>query len=138
GSTLHPGANWWEDIRVADRRLMLVTLKPWLTLCVLLCEDLARPDPLGDVIRSVGPNLVISLLMDGPQLSNRWPGRYAPTLADDPGCSVLTMTSLGMSDLSKAPAGVQSRSDCIALWKDARTGTAKEITLPAGADALVL
>jgi hypothetical protein len=138
GSTLHPSANWWEHIGVRDRRLVLVTLKPWLTACVLLCEDLARPDPLGDLIRSVGPNFVICLLMDGPQVGSRWPGRYATTLADDPGCSVLTLTSVGMAKMSKAPAGVQARSDCIALWKDARTGVAKEITIPTGASAVVL
>lgn len=138
GSTLHPGANWWEHISIRDRRLMLVTLRPWLTLSVLICEDLARPDPLGDVIRSVGPNLVICLLMDGPQISDRWPGRHATTLADDPGCSVLTLTSMGMAGMSKAPAGVRDRSDCIALWKDLRSGASKEIILPHGAAGLVL
>jgi len=138
GSRLHPGANWWEHIAIKDRRLILVTLRPWLTLCVLICEDLARPDPLGDLIRAVGPNLVISLLMDGPQLPSRWPGRHATTLADDPGCSVVTLTSEGMATMSKGSAGVQDRSDCVALWKDARTGAAKEIILPAGADAVVL
>ncbi len=138
GSMLHPGANWWEHIAIGDRRLMLVTLRPWLTLCVLICEDLARPDPLGDLIRAVGPNLVICLLMDGPQLSGRWPGRYATTLADDPGCSVLTFTSAGMADMSKAPAGLQDRSDCVALWKDSRNGASKEISLQRGVDALVL
>jgi hypothetical protein len=138
GSALHPEVNWWEHIRVSDRSLALVTLKPWLTICVLLCEDLARPDPLSEILHSVGPNLVISLLMDGPQLLKRWPARYATTLADDPGCSVLTLTSIGMSTLSKAPPGVESGSQCIALWKDAKTGDAKELVLPKGADGLVL
>jgi hypothetical protein len=138
GSALHPQASWWEDIEVTGRRLMLVTLKPWLTVCVLLCEDLARPDPLGDLIRSVGPNLLICLLLDGPQLSSRWPGRYATTLADDPGCSVLTLTSAGMAHLSKPATGTPGRSDCVALWKDARTGVSKEIVLPTGADGVAL
>jgi hypothetical protein len=138
GSTLHPEANWWEHISVSNRRLILVTLRPWLTLCVLICEDLARPDPVGDLIRAVGPNLVIGLLMDGPQISSRWPGRHATTLADDPGCSVLTTTSAGMATMSKAAAGLQNRSDCVALWKDSRTGGSREIILPSGADALVL
>jgi hypothetical protein len=138
GSTLNPQANWWEHIDVTDRTLVLVTLKPWLTACVLICEDLARPDPLGDLIHSVGPNLLICLLMDGPQLSNRWPGRYATTLADDPGSSVLTLTSTGMANLSRPSTGSSASAGCIALWKDARTGSAKEIALPSGADALVL
>ena len=138
GATLHPGANWWEHISVWDRHLSFVTLRPWLTACVLICEDLARPDPLGDLVRAVGPNLIICLLMDGPQIVSRWPSRYATTLADDPGCSVLTLTSGGMSKMSKPPAGVPDRSECIALWKDSRTRTAAEITLPAGSDAVVL
>jgi 5-methylcytosine-specific restriction enzyme A len=58
-------------------------------------------------MRSVGPNLVVALLMDGPQLTARWPARYASVLADDPGSSVLTLTSLGMclrSRSTTAPA----------------------------------
>jgi hypothetical protein len=138
GSTLNPQANWWEHIDVNDRRLILVTLKPWLTVCVLVCEDLARPDPLGALVRSIGPNLLVCLLMDGPQISSRWPGRYATTLADDPGCSVLTLTSLGMANLSRPSSGPSASPGCIALWKDARSGSAREITLPAGADGVVL
>jgi hypothetical protein len=41
--------------------------------------------------------LLIALLMDGPQLKSRWSGRYAGVLAEDPGSSVLTLTSLGMA-----------------------------------------
>jgi len=52
-------------------------------LTVLICEDLARLDPVNDLVRAVGPNLVMSLLMDGPQLTTRWPARYATVLADD-------------------------------------------------------
>jgi hypothetical protein len=138
GGTLNAQANWWEHINVNDRSLMLVTLKPWLTVAVLICEDLARPDPLGDLVHAVGPNLVICLLMDGPQLSNRWPGRYATTLADDPGCSVLTLTSIGMTALSRPSSGTGAPFGCIALWKDSRNGAAKEIVLPSGAEAVVL
>ena len=138
GSALHPLANWWEHFDITDRQLIFVTLKPWLTICVLLCEDLARPDPLGDLVRSVGPNLVVCLLMDGPQLSGRWPGRYATVLAGDPGCSVLTFTSAGMAKLSRSQMGTTGRSNCIALWKDARTGVAKEITMAPSDDAIVL
>lgn len=138
GSVLNPEANWWEHIDLSDRSLMLVTLKPWLTACVLVCEDLARPDPLGELIHAVGPNLVICLLMDGPQLSGRWPGRYATSLADDPGSSVLSLTSVGMTKLSRAIAGNPAPPGCIALWKDARSGSAKEIVLPTDAQAIVL
>jgi hypothetical protein len=138
GSVFNPEADWWEHIDVDDRTLMLVTLKPWLTACVLVCEDLARPDPLGELIHAVGPNLVICLLMDGPQLSSRWPGRYATSLADDPGSSVLTLTSVGMTKLSRPSVGSPAPSGCIALWKDARSGSAKEIMLPTDAQAMVM
>ena len=49
------------------------------------------------MLRAVGPNLIIALLADGPQIASRWPGRYAAAFADDPGSSVLTLTSAGMS-----------------------------------------
>jgi hypothetical protein len=127
---------WWEHIDVANRSLSFLRLMPWLTLCVLICEDLARPDPAGDAIRAVGPNLVISLLMDGPQLTGRWANRYATTLSDDPGSSVLAVTSLGMSELSR-PASGPSRSRVIGLWKEEGTGSV-EIELPADRDAAVL
>ncbi len=57
-SNLHPGADWWEHIAVGERTLSFVTFRPWLTMSVLICEDLARPDPVGDVLRAVGPNLM--------------------------------------------------------------------------------
>lgn len=118
-----------------DRRLLFVSL-PALVMSVLICEDLAGPDPVGDLVRAVGPNLVIALLMDGPQLKGRWPERYAMALADDPGSSVLSLTSLGMSELSR-PAQGASRSRVIALWKD-HGGTSTELDLPAGCGRIVV
>jgi hypothetical protein len=137
GSNLHPLANWWEHIELGDREISFVSIQPWLTMSVLICEDLARPDPVGDVIRSVGPNLIIALLCDGPQIGSRWPGRYASGFADDPGSSVLTLTSFGMSKLSRSTDASKDRSDVVALWRDARIGT-REIACPVGFDAIVL
>jgi hypothetical protein len=137
GSMLYPEKFWWERIPLGNRSLMFVSLHHWLTMCVLICEDLARPDPVGDLVRAVGPNLVIALLMDGPQLAERWPGRYATVLADDPGCSVLSLTSIGMVELSRPP-NVTAGSRVVALWKDAKSRKPLEIELPKGADALVL
>jgi hypothetical protein len=135
---LNPAASWWEHISVTERRLVFVAMKPWLALSVLVCEDLARPDPAGDILRAVGPNLVVSILMDGPQLTDRWSARYATVLADDPGCSVLCLTSSGMAELSKPrPGGGSSRSTIVALWKDPERGLI-EIDLPNGTDAIVL
>jgi len=79
---------------------------------------------------------VIALLMDGPQVAGRWPGRYATVVADDPGSSVLTLTSAGMSWLNKADG--YDRSRVIALWKDAHSGRIHEIALPDDACATVL
>jgi uncharacterized protein YjiS (DUF1127 family) len=137
GSLLSPERSWWEHINVDSRKLNFVSLLPWLVLAVVICEDLARPDPVGDLLRAVGPNLVIALLMDGPQIKERWSARYATTLAEDPGCSVLSLTSIGMSKLSR-PASGQSRSRVIGLWKDAHSSTPVEIELPENCDGVVL
>jgi hypothetical protein len=133
--SLDPRRLWWEPMQVRPREINFVCANPWLCMAPLICEDLARPDPVADVIRAVGPNLVIALLMDGPQLSARWPGRYASTLADDPGSSILTVTSLGMA-LRSVPPGMKPRPT-VALWKDPAEG-AREIDLEPGAEAVVL
>ncbi len=137
GARLNPAASYWEDISISDRRLLLFVLRPWLVTSVLICEDLARNDPVGELLRSVGPHLVIALLMDGPQLSNRWPSRYASTLADDPGSSVLTVSSLGMVGLSRLDTKSKP-SRTVAMWKDAYSGESRELDIADGASALAL
>jgi hypothetical protein len=127
GGTLSGARSWWEAIRIPRRRLSFLTSNSWLTLAPLICEDLARLEPISDVIRGVGPTLLIALLLDGPQLTTRWPSRYASVLADDPGTSVLTLTSLGMCQRS-LPARVKTREEAtrirdengnsVALWND--------------------
>ncbi len=133
---LSPNRRWWEGIELTDRQLWFVCLQPWLSVCMLICEDLARPDPVADIIRAVGPNLVIALLMDGPQFPHRWSARYASVLADDPGSSVLTMSSIGMVERSR-DLDRHAKSRVYALWRDQLTGTV-EISLPEGAAASVL
>jgi len=137
GAHLNHKTRWWEHISIGDRKVAFLSMNPWLTLTVLLCEDLARQDPVSQIVRAVGPNLVITLLMDGPQRRDRWAARYATVLADDPGCSVLTLTSLGMSRLCRPP-GFPSPQSTIALWKDAKTGGPREIEMPTDADGVVL
>lgn len=137
GSCLDVSSNWWEHISIGTRDLYFVVLDDWLTICPLICEDLARQDPIGELVRAVGPNLVIALLMDGPQLSSRWPARYATVLADDPGSSVLTLTSVGMAELSRPP-NVQGNSRAVALWKDAKSGEAVSIDLPPNMEGVIL
>lgn len=129
----------WEHIDLPRRVLHFVTLNS-TTWTVLVCEDLARQDPAADLIRAVGPNLLIALLMDGPQLSGRWPSRYASVLAEDPGTSVLTLTSLGMAERSRPiiQSGQRaSPSRVIALWRDAVEGEI-QIALDPDDDACVL
>ena len=135
GRQLDPSKNWWEHNKIGARDIVFVAWAEWLTLCTVICEDLARPDPLGELVRAVGPNLAIALLMDGRQLPHRWSGRHAVVLADDPGSAVLTLTSIGMVERSTPPDKPPSR--VIALWKDPLHG-AVEITLPKDAEALVL
>jgi hypothetical protein len=136
GGSLELSRAWWEHVKLGDRRLFFFSILSNLTLCVLICEDLARPDPVGDLVRAVGPDLVIALLMDGPQISGRWAARHATTLADDPGSSVLCLTSLGMSEISRPAAGTQDRGRVVVLWKD---GTdMRQFELPARKDAMVL
>ncbi|MDX2093701.1 MAG: hypothetical protein SFX73_38035 [Kofleriaceae bacterium] len=137
GSALDPNFRWWESSELGERHVNFVVLDDELTICCLICEDLARQDPVADVVRSVGPNLVIALLMDGPQLGHRWPARYATVLADDPGSSVLTLTSAGMTRLSRPPPG-RTPSRSIALWKDTSRSEALELELPHDADGLLL
>ncbi len=130
----------WEWTSIGQREVGFHTVERWLTISALVCEDLARRDPVAQVVRAVGPNLVVALLMDGPQLSNRWGARYASVLAEDPGCSVLTVTSLGMAALSRehcAKMGWADRSRAVALWRDI-TGPDTIIELPEGANAAVL
>jgi hypothetical protein len=125
----------WEHIAVDDRKLPFLALRDDLCMTVLICEDLARADPAMSVIRSVGPNLVVALLMDGPQLGVRWPGRYATVLAEDPGSSVLSITSAGMVDRSNL--GERNPARAVGLWRHDR-GPNTELYLPSGHHGLVL
>ena len=135
GHVLDPDYLWWEHIDVSERSCNILLFRPQATLSVLVCEDLARYDPVVTVMNAIGPNLVVALLMDGPQLQHRWPGRYATVLAEDPGSAVLTLTSLGMVARSSMPGEPKNRE--IALWKEAN-GEAQVLRLPKGDHALLL
>lgn len=131
----HDNDKWWEDIDVSRRTLPFFGLRREMSFVTLICEDLARTDPAMSAIRAVGPNLVVALLMDGPQLAVRWPGKYATVLAEDPGSAVLTLTCSGMVDRANWPESRPTRS--IALWREAG-GKTQEIALPDGASGVVL
>jgi hypothetical protein len=135
---LDPNRQWWEHIDIASREFMFYALGDGLVFSTLICEDLARPDPVGDLLRAVGPNLVIALLLDGPQIKERWPGRYAASLANDPGSTVLSVTSFGMSAKSHVSDPKKDRKRIVALWQSPSKNESKEIELPDGASALFL
>ncbi len=125
GGRVPASRDCWERSYIGPRDIHFVTLTKWLTICTLICEDLARQEPVAEVVRAVGPNLVFALLMDGPQLRNRWSSRYASVLAEDPGSSILSVTSLGMSKRSEPSTDTPGQPDkryTIALWRDAIFG----------------
>lgn len=130
-SALNPKIeNWWEKTPLGRRELYFHRFRQASTLSVLICEELARSDPCHDILRSVAPNLIFALLLDGPQIRNRWPAQYASNLADDPGSSVLTFTSYGLIDRSNRQ-GHYDANHSIAMWKD-DTGRIVEIPMPQG------
>lgn len=136
GSALDANSGWWEKIDILSRSLDVFVLRGGATVTTLICEDLARNDPCQELVRGVGPNLLIALLMDGPQLKDRWPARYATVLAEDPGSSVLSVTSKGLIARSNATKRFPA-SDKIALWRD-DSGRTEELSLPDGAHGLCL
>jgi hypothetical protein len=135
GHVLDPTREWWEYIDVSGRTCHFSVIDNDLSLAVLICEDLARFDPVLPVINAIGPSLVVALLMDGPQLEKRWPGRYATVLAEDPGSSVLTFTSTALIDRQHQAGTPKIRT--IALWKQPG-GLAQELAIGPDDQALAL
>jgi hypothetical protein len=132
--SLPPTRRWWEAIDIPPRSVALFDVGG-ATMAPLICEDLARLDEVADVLRRIGPSFVIALLLDGPQLTQRWACRYASVLSDDPGSAVLTLTSLGMVARSRPPGVPPSRT--IAMWSDPQTGV-RPIDLARGASAVLI
>lgn len=135
-SALPPPSFWWERLDILSRSIDVFVFRKDSTLTTLICEDLARVDPCQELVRSIGPNLVVALLMDSAQIKERWPARYATVLSEDPGCSVLTLTSRALLDRSNAEGG-WSASNAIALWRD-DSGRLRSIDAPRNSDAVLL
>lgn len=134
GGALTSSRRWWEAVDVPPRSLQIID-EGGVTVAPLVCEDLARLEPVAELVRAIGPSLVVTLLLDGPQLASRWTARYASVLADDPGTAVLTLTAYGMVQRCRPPGCEPSQ--VVALWKDA-SGQTTEIELEAGADAVLI
>ncbi|KRP89232.1 hypothetical protein AOQ73_26805 [Bradyrhizobium pachyrhizi] len=117
---------WWEYLEIEERVLHIDVFRSQSAFTAVICEDLARADPVVSEIRSLGPNLIFALLMDGPQLVKRWPGQYATNLADDPGSSVLTLSSFALIKRSNVTFGTSKRT--IALWRNRPTNLSSRAT----------
>lgn len=112
---------WFELCSVMQRRLTILAPNGWMSLTALICEDLARQEPVAEVLRGIGPTLLTALLSDGPQVNTRWSARYASVLADDPGTAVLSLTSKGMALRSQKSDGSLTKPEdplAVGLWKD--------------------
>ena len=133
--SLNPKQLWWEAIDVGERRVHVIDVGGGVTTAPLVCEDLASLDEVSDVVRRVGPSLVVAVLLDGPQLTSRWPCRYSSVLTDDPGAAVLTLTSYGMAARSRPPGRRVSR--VVAHWNSPVDGP-QEIELAPRAAAILL
>jgi hypothetical protein len=131
------GSSWWERHTIAQREIHFFHFRKTSVLTSMICEDLARSDPCHDILRAIGPNLLFALLMDGPQVANRWPARYAATLADDPGTSVLTVTSMGLMDRTNKAGIFDAPTYTVAMWRD-ETGITKPLSLDEGSKSLLL
>ena len=135
GSVLAPNKKWWEYSKVSNRELIsYYCTKHDFQMSPLICEDLARQDPVAPVLRALGPNLIVALLLDGPQLSGRWSGRYASILSEDPGSSVLSVTPLGMTLRADGAGFTPSR--VVALWSE--PGKSVELSVNKNSNAIFL
>jgi hypothetical protein len=134
GGALSPSMDWWEAVSVPRRSLQIID-EGAVTVASLVCEDLARLEPVADLMRAIGPSLVVTLLLDGPQLGSRWTARYASVLADDPGSAVLALSSYGMVQRCRPPGCAESH--VVALWKDV-SGGLTEIELEPGSEAVLI
>ena len=133
---------WTELSSISQRRLSILVPNAWLAMTALICEDLARQEPVSELIRGIGPTLLMALLSDGPQLSSRWSSRYASVLADDPGTAVLSVTSQGMAERSQPLESIYAKekpdlkTTTIGFWKD-MIGGWRELMLEGNCDALL-
>lgn len=125
GTKLTPQKKWWENCEINSRKIISY-FDDNTHICPLICEDLARQDPIAPVVRSLGPSLVVALLLDGPQIKGRWPEKYAAVLSEDPGSSVLSVSPYGMTQRSTGSGHPPSSS--VALWSDGDTSINLDLT----------
>lgn len=62
---------YWEKCTIPNRKIQTYLFRDKSVLTTLICEDLARAEPVHKYVRALGPNIVFVLLMDGCQLPFR-------------------------------------------------------------------
>jgi hypothetical protein len=92
----------WENFAGRPREVNFFSFRERSALCCIVCEDLARSEPCHEIIKSVGPNILFGLLLDGPQIGQRWGAKYASLFAADHGGAVITVASRGLVARSQA------------------------------------
>jgi hypothetical protein len=60
GGALHPHVRWWEAIDVPERSVQIVEVGEGATVVSLVCEGLAQIDDVAEVLRSVGPMILVT------------------------------------------------------------------------------
>ena len=132
---LNPESSWWEKLKICPRRVIFNKVTDGILGCSIICEDLARIEPSHDCIRSIGPDIIFALLMDGPQISNRWSARCAKAFTEDPGSRVLTITSKGLLNRVNDKE-IYPRNESIGLFSSRRSH--REIICPFNGVGVIL
>lgn len=131
---------YWERVGIPRRRLNTHQFRDQSVLTTLICEDLARAEPVHKYVRAVGPNIIFVLLMDGCQIEQRWPARYAMGLSEDPGSAVVTLTSRALvarSNAKRRRDGDTNPKWSVALARDPGEDP-KQIACPLSNEGVIL
>ncbi len=75
-------------------------------LVILICEDLASPDPARTIVVDAAPTLVVGLVMDGSLETGRWAFEAAKAIAAEPAALVLVANSWMLSERQRASGGL--------------------------------
>jgi len=107
-----------ESCEINPKDIYFVRFRADLCVCFMICEDIRQPEPIAEIIRHVAPNLIVALLLDGPQIPARWCGTAAKRLSEGCGATVLTVTSSGMVKRSKPLNGGPKATECFQIAGD--------------------
>lgn len=99
-----------DEESAAGNQIVKVRDIPGVGRCmVLVCEDLAQPEPGQMIAREVGVDLLLVPVMDGrPSPNNHWWARHGINLAADPGA--LTAIANSYALMARMPAGATNWS----------------------------